>query len=209
MYPLAMLLLLVCHFPAKGEDLSHFRRADIPRNESRLSALAGVREFRCNYDLARFSQGTLLIAEVYKDGKRTHVYRLSRAKYDGSGKNKEGIISIGWRGDSHTLVSVHDNGDLYSPWTAFVLLPDFVPFDAFYFADSSPEKRGPERKGGMSFELYPVLGICGQRNAKIAYQSVHDQASFLAACRRSGAKEAVVFSLYLSDRDEDPSVKFD
>ena len=208
---LTLLLITLVHTaPAWSQETSHFRRADIPKNESRLSELGRVRESRCNYDLARFTQGTLLIAEMYRDGKCIDRFRLSRAKYDESKKEKSGIISIGWQRDAHYLVSVHDNGDFYSPWTAAVHLPDFSPMDAYYFADSLPEKRKPDKEGSgyFNFELYPVIGLCGQRKLKIRYPETADTKSFLKSCELAGAKEAVIVYLYFSRLDEEPALKF-
>ena len=204
------LILLIVSPLVWGQDTSHFRRADIPRSEARLLELAGVREFRCDYDLARFAQGTLLIAEVFRDGKCIDRFRLSRAKYDESKKGKTGIISFGWERNDHDLVSVHDNGDFYSPWTATVHLPDFRPVDAYYFTDSRPEKRKPDKEGvGYSdFELYPVIGLCGERTHKIRYPAIADTQTFLKSCELAGATDAVIVYLYLSPLDEEPAVKF-
>jgi hypothetical protein len=203
-------ILLIVSSVAWSQDASHFRRADIPRNEVRLSELARVREFRCQYDLAHFTQGTLLMAELFRDGKCIKRFRLARAKYDKSKKNTTGVISIGWHRDAHNLVSVHDNGDFYSPWTESAHLADFIPIDAYYFADSSPEKRKPDKKGSGSFdfELYPVIGLCGQRTHKIRYTETADTQSFLKSCALAGAKDAVVIYLYFSPLDEEPALKF-
>src|SRR5262245_22871564 len=207
---IAFLISLILSPLAWGQDISHFRRADIPRSESRLSELAGVREFRCDYDLARFTQGTLLIAEVFRDGKCIDRFRLSRAKYDESRKGKTGIISFGWQRDARDLVSVHDNGDFYSPWTASIHLPDFNPVDACYFADSRPEKRKPDKSGSghFDFELYPVIGLCGERTHKIRYPEIADTQTFLKSCELAGAKDAVIVFLYLSPSDEEPALRF-
>ena len=205
-----LLISLINTALAWSQETSHFRRAEIPSNESRLSELGRVREFRCNYELARFTQGTLLIAEVYRDGKCIDRFRLSRAKYDESKKEHVGVISIGWQRDAHDLVSVHDNGDSYSPWTASVHLPDFNPVDAYYFSDSLPEKRKPDKEGSgyFDFELYPVIGLCGQRNLKIRYPEIADTQSFLKSCELAGAKDAVIVYLYFSPLDEEPALKF-
>src|SRR5688500_11779335 len=108
-----MLTSLVC-----GQDVSHFRRAEVPANEARLSALNDVTGFRCEHDIARFTLAPLLIAEVFREGHCVDRFRLSHAKYRQSKKSTTGIISIGWRQDGRKLVSVHDNGHRYSPWTA-------------------------------------------------------------------------------------------
>ena len=105
------------------EAVAHFSEADIPRNEQLLMALARVREFRCDYDLAHHSPFTVLIAEYYEDGKRVSVHRLCMAVYDQSLKNKKGVITIGWHRDHRKLIGVHDNGQFYSPWTGSVDLP--------------------------------------------------------------------------------------
>jgi hypothetical protein len=211
MRSLSLFLTLVIHISAAwSQDVSHFRRAEIPRNESRLSELARVREFRCDYDLARFTQGTLLIAEVFRDGKCIDRFRLSRAKYDESEKNTTGVISIGWQRDTHHLVSVHDNGVFYSPWTASFNLPDFSPVDAYYFSDSLPERRKPDKEGSgyFDFELYPVIGLCGQRTRKIRYPDNADTQSFLKACNIAGAQDAIIIYMYFSPMDEEPALKF-
>jgi len=204
---IAFLISLILSPLAWSQDASHFRRAEIPRSESRQSELAGVREFRCDYNLARFTQGTLLIAEVFRDGKCIDRFRLSRAKYDESKTNQTGIISFGWQRDAHALVSVHDNGDSYSPWTASVHLPDFSPVDAYHFANSIPEKRKPEGTG-FDFGLYPVIGLCGERTQKIRYPESADTQSFLKSCELAGARDAVIVYLYLSPLDEEPALKF-
>jgi hypothetical protein len=203
----AVSLSLILTALVGGRDVSHFRRVDVPANESRLSALNGVKEFRCAYELARFTQGTLLIAEVFRDGKCVDRFRLSHAKYHQSTKSTTGIISIGWQADNRKLVSVHDNGHRYSPWTASAHLADFNLMDAHYFSDSLPEKRKPEGSG-FDFELYPVLGLCGERSLQIAYPENGDAQSFLKACSDAGAKDAVVVYLYFSPLDEHPAVKF-
>ncbi len=193
---------------AWAQKTSHFRPAEIPRNESRLSELSGVREFRIDYELARSTQGTLLFAEVFRDGKCINRFRLSRAKYDKSKQEKTGVISLGWQRDSRNLVSVHDNGAFYSPWTASVHLPDFSPNDAYYFSDSLPEKRKPDEKDGSDIELFPVIGLCGERSVQIAYPKGGDAQAFLKACSSAGVKDAVVIYLYFSPLDEEPSLKF-
>lgn len=201
------IITIFCHVvTAWAQETSHFRRADIPRNESRLSELSGVREFRVDYDLARFTQGTLLFVEVFHDGKCISRFRLSRAKYDK--QEKTGVISIGWQRDSRNLVSVHDNGAFYSPWTASVHLPDFSPHDAYYFSDSLPEKRKPDEKDGFDIELFPVIGLCGERSVQIAYPKNGDAQAFLKACSSAGVKDAVVVYLYFSPHDEEPGLKF-
>jgi len=207
---IAFLISLILSPLSWSQETSHFRRADIPRSEARLSELAGVREFRCDYDLARFTQGTLLIAEVFRNEKCIERFRLSRAKYDKSRKGKTGIISFGWQRKTHDLVSVHDNGDFYSPWTASIHLPDFSPADAYYFADSRPEKRKAEKGGSgyLDFELYPVVGLCGERTHKIRYPEIADTQSFLKSCQLAGARDAVIVYLYLSPLDDEPAVKF-
>lgn len=193
--------------PASSQDASHFRRADIPRNEHRLLALAGVREFRCDYELARFAQGSLLIAELFRDGKCIQRFRLARAKHDQSKKDKTGTLSIGWQGDAHTLVSVHDTGDSHGPWTGSIHLDSFIPEDACYFAESLPERRKSEGTG-VDVELYPVLGLCGQRTHQIHYPEAGDAQAFLKSCTSAGARDAVVIYLYSSPLDEEPALKF-
>ena len=208
MLALALFAVLSSPLHALCEDVAHFNKLDIPASEARLSELARVREFRCSYELPQFSQATLLIAEYYKDGKRVKVFPLAHAKYDTRLKKTTGIISIGWHRDLHNLISVHDNGDMYTPWTASISLPDFTPADLCYFKDSSPEARKPESESGMDFTLYPVMGICGQREKKISYQDVKDKDSFLSACTQAGAKDMVLIYLYMSANDDHPSMPF-
>ncbi|MEO8205283.1 MAG: hypothetical protein ABI615_03825 [Chthoniobacterales bacterium] len=193
----------------QSEDVCHFQRVDIPRDESRLSALAGLREWRCDYEFSRFSPYALLIAEVYKDGACVGKYRLSYAVYDNTKKTKNGIISIGWQKNTDTLVSVNDNGEFYSPWAESIHLFDFQPVDAFFFSNSAPEKRKPEKKNAAyrDFELYPVVGICGARNLKIAYGDITTAKQFLSACWSAKAKNAVIIYLYMTDGG-DPAMNF-
>jgi hypothetical protein len=207
----AACLLASCGAGAATETSAHFEALEIPANEARLSELARVREFRCRYNLAAFTQGSLLIAEYYRDGKRAGTYRLSRAKYDTRLGKKTGILSFGWNRDLHTLTSVQDNGDFYSPWTASIPLKNFAPLDAFYFSTSKPEERTPESKpspGSLPFKLYPVLGLCGERTHKIAYSQVREAKDFLKACQAAGARDAVLVYFYESASDGEPAMLF-
>jgi hypothetical protein len=191
---------------AWGQEVSHFRYAEIPKNESRLSELARVREFRCDYELTGSTPYTKLIVEVFKDGKSVDRYLLSTAVYSQTTKNAKGIISIGWNRDTHNLVSVQENGERYSPWTGCAHISDFSPMDAYYFSDSLPETRKAEGDG-YDFQLYPVIGLCGERNSQIDYPKNGKSQSFLKACTDAGAKDAVIVYLYYSDGGQ-PNMKF-
>lgn len=198
---LSIIFLFVA--PAWSQDVSHFRRAEIPRNESRLSELARVREFRIDYEMARYSNSSILIAEVYRDGKCIQRYRLSHAVNTTAKESNTGVISIGWQRDGHNLVCVHDNGNVYSPWTGSAHLPDFSPFDAYYFTDSLPEKRKSD-KHGVDFELSPVIGLCGERYSQINYPKNGNAQSFLEACKNAESKDAVIIYLYSTDGGDAP-----
>jgi hypothetical protein len=104
---------------------------------------------------------------------------------------------------------VNDTGDLYSPWTAKTDLPEFSPQDAHWFADSAPEIRKPARDSSVSFELYPVMGICGERTLQMRDSGVKTSEDFVNACTAAGAKSAVMIYLYKSTHDEEPSIKFE
>ena len=186
----------------------HFRPAPVPAGEARLMELARIREFRGSYELGEFVQGTLLIAELHVEGQPVKAFRLSRAKYDRARQTRTGILSFGWHRDARHLVSVNDNGDLYSPWTAKIDLPDFAPQDAHWFADSVPERRKAEQDWHVSFGLYPVMGLCGERSSQVNYSSVKTGEDFVKACTAAGAKSAVMIYLYKSTHDEEPSIKF-
>lgn len=206
------LSVLVLVVESRGAEEAHFRRLEIPAHESRLSELARVREFRCSGEWPGFSGQTLLIAELYREGKRVKAFRLSRAVYDESLKKRAGILSIGWHRDFHSLISVYDNGEFYSPWTESIRLPDFTPVDGIFFENSLPEDRKPEGEnpqGYYSFKLYPVLGLCGQRQLKLSSSGWKDRPTFLAACKRAGAKDAVMIYLYQSDSGEEPAMRFE
>jgi hypothetical protein len=187
----------------------HFRPATIPANEARLMELARVREFRGSYELGEFRQGTLLIAELYVDGQPVKAFRLARAKYGTDRQSRTGTLAFGWHRDARQLVSVHDNGELYSPWTAKIDLPDFSPQDAHWFTDSAPVERKPDRDGSVPFQLYPVMGLCGERSLQVRYSGVKTSEDFAKACQAAGAKSSVVIYLYLSPYDAQPSMKFE
>jgi hypothetical protein len=189
-------------------DGFHFLPDEIPADEVRLLELGRIREFRATYELGEFSQGTLLIAELYEDGRATKVFRLSRAKYDSVKRTLTGTLSFGWNRDRHHLVSLNDNGDFHTPWPAKIELRDFSPSDAFYFRDSVPEVRKPEG-GGMEFKLYPVVGLCGERTALIRDSEMKTRDDFLKACREAGARNALMIYMYMSPFDEEPPLKFE
>jgi hypothetical protein len=207
----ATLLWLVTSFAAAGDDTAHFKRLDIPKNEARLSELAGVREFRCSFELGHFCIETLLIAEVFHDGKCTKRYRLSRIPYDPDTKIVTGTISIGWQSIAHRIVSVQDRTG--SEWveSASAPAPNFEPWprDQFYFVDSRGEKR---REGDRDFELFPVLGFCGpHERMQIRLVDVRDKESFLAACKAAHEMDAVVIYIYMNQFGltyEDPPLEF-
>jgi len=187
----------------------HFRPTPVPAEAARLMELARVREFRGSYELGEFCQGTLLIAELHVAGQPVRSFRLSRAKYDRAKQTRTGTLSFGWHRDARQLVSVNDNGDLYSPWTAKIGLPDFSPQDAYWFANSAPEPRKAAQDWHISFELYPVMGLCGERSAQINYAGVKSGEDFVKACTATGAKSCVLIYLYKSTHDEEPSIKFE
>lgn len=190
-------------------DGFHFRQAPIPANEARLTELARIREFRANYELGEFCQGTLLLAELHVDGQATKTFRLARAKYDKAKQTRTGLLSFGWHRDASHLVSLNDNGDFYSPWTAKINLPGFTPSDACYFGDSVAEDREGGGSGVAKFRLYPVMGLCGERSAQVNYTEVKSGAHFVKACQAAGAKSMLVIYLYLSPSDEEPPLKFE
>lgn len=187
----------------------HFRPAPIPANEARLMELARIREFRGSYDLGEFCQGTLLIAELHVEGQPVKAYRLSRAKYDRAKQTLSGTLAFGWQRDTHQLVSVNDNGDLYSPWTAKIDLPAFSPLDSHWFTDSASEERKPAQQGHFAFQLYPVMGLCGERTLQVNYSNVKSGEDFVTACKTAGAKSALMIYLYLSPHDGEPSMNFE
>lgn len=192
-----------------SQDSCHFRPVDIPLNERRMSELAGVQEFRCGYELAGSAQRVFLIAELFREGKCAGRFRLSHIKNDEPKTIKSGTISIGWHRDTDNLVSVLDNGETCWP-SKSIHLEYFSPVDAYYFSNSlpetqKPEKRSPEYKG---CELYPVIGLCGRRSLKIDYPKGADTQSFLQACSKSGAKEAVVIYLYVCGSEDEPPLKY-
>jgi hypothetical protein len=187
----------------------HFRPAAVPAHEARLMELARIREFRGGYELGEFSQGTLLIAVLHVEGQPAKAFRLSRAKYDAAKQTRTGTLSFGWHRDARHLVSVHDNGDFHSPWTAKIDLPDFSPQDAHWFEHSAPEERKPARDWHLSFDLYPVMGLCGERTAQVNYANVKTGDDFVTACKAAGAKSSVMVYLYPSLHDEEPSMRFE
>lgn len=206
---LAGAVLLAGVRPVMAEGF-HFTPAEIPDNEVRLMELARVREFRIAYELGEACPQSLLVAELHTFGQPVRAFPLARAVYARDEKTAKGTISLGWHRDARQLVSVHDNGrrELYSPFTAKIDLPGFSPQDGFYFRDSVPEERTPQREG-MKFQLYPVAGLCGERNALIRTDGVKDAKGYLAACEAAGAKQTVVVYLYRSENGESPAMKFE
>jgi len=203
------------------DETDHFRKFQVPPDEARILALTGVREFRCDYEInesnaksfginspSNYQQDFCLFAELYSQGKCIGRYRLARATslFKDPKLPLKGIISIGWNAKDHELISVIDNGQFYTPWSAFVILKDFQCMDDFFFENSEPEKRHSDESG--DFELYPVVGICGERNTKISYIGVSNAAAFLKRCQEAHARFALMIYLYKASGGEDPSLSF-
>jgi hypothetical protein len=142
---------------ATADDADHFRQFKVPSDEARILALTGVREFRCDYESLpssliprnkeesefNYQQDVLLFAELYEGTTCVGRYRLAvsvNAFHDLKLPLK-GILSFGWNQEKHELISVIDNEQFYSPWTASVFLKDFSYCDHFFFENSTPEKR--------------------------------------------------------------------
>ena len=206
-----------------ADDEDHFRKFKVPSDEARILALTGVREFRCDYEVMpspslqqniqgsqfNYQQDLQLFAELYQGTTCVGRYRLAfsvNAFHDLNTPLK-GILSFGWNHEKHELISVIDNEQLYTPWTATLVLMDFSYVDYFFFENSTPEKRSSRYDSG-EFEVYPVVGICGDRNFKINYSAETDAASFLKDCEHSRAKNAIVIYLYKSSGGG-PPLKFD
>ncbi len=208
---LLTITFLALGYPAtlRAADEAHFVRTTVPRDEARILALAGVREFRCDYQLGHFSGQTLLIAELYEDGKCAHRYRMSPAVYDNKKKTDKGIISIGWNTNLNALVTVNDNDEFYSPWTVSVVIPGFRPLDGHFFENSKAETRSPDDPQSVPYSLYPVLGLCGDRTLKISYDWDADVPKYLGACKAAGARQVIIVYLYQSAFGEEPSMRFD
>jgi hypothetical protein len=222
---LAVILVAAAISPAFADDVNHFRGFPPPPDEARILALTGVREHCCHYEIApnsvRFLRSLTgngnyqadfnLIAEEYSGTTCIKRYLLSGAvdSFTDVTKPETGIVSIGWNEEQHTLTSVIENGQFYSPWTAHVHIPDFDPVDAQFFENSAPEIR--HSKDGGDYALYPVLGICGSRTYKIPGQPGEhlDVKSLLGTYQFVKAKNAVIIYLYATSLGDVPPLKFD
>ncbi|MGJ8676734.1 MAG: hypothetical protein ACSHX0_04400 [Akkermansiaceae bacterium] len=161
---------------ASAQEICHFTKIEIPRNEARLMELVRVIEFRCDCILPKvliekshkdtqFMNNTQFIAERYQDGKCVSRQCFSLGMYSKAQLfegNYRGIISFGWHMDEQTLVGVNDTG--YFHQTGFAQLPSFDsgrPNLWMFFEDSKPESR--ISKGGLHFDLYPIIAIRGSK----------------------------------------------
>ena len=149
---------------AHAQDICHFNKVDIPRNESRLLELASVIEFRCEPTIPKAlideaHGNTQFLAERYQDEKCVSREFFSVGKQ--SSKEKS-VISFGWNMDKQKLVVVNDTG--FFRLSGFVDLPDFHssgPRLWSFFKNSKPEPR--EAQDGLKFDLYPIIGIRGSK----------------------------------------------
>ena len=196
----------------------------MPPDEARILALTGVREFRCDYEVMpspsitqniqgsqfNYQEDLQLFAELYEGTTCVGRYRLAVSvnAFNDLTLPLKGIFSFGWNNEKHELVSVIDNKQFYSPWTASLILKDFSYVDHFFFENSAPEKRQSEYEAN-DFNIYPVVGICGDRNLKISYWGITDVPSFLKVCKQSHAQKAIVIYLYKGLGGGDVPLKFD
>jgi len=209
-----------------ADDVGHFRKFAVPPDEARILALAGVREFRCDYEVMpsgsatdlfvsqgsppNYQEDLFLFAEFYDEAARcVGRYRLARAVngFHDLKLPEKGIFSFGWNEEKHELISVIDNHQMYSPWTASLVLKDFSYDDHFFFEDSTPEKRHAE-PGSPDPLIYPVVGICGDRTLKMRENGFTDVTSYLKSCFDAHAKGAVMIYLYHSTFGEEPALPF-
>jgi len=160
-------VLLVCGM-AQAQDVCHFNKVEIPRNEARLLELARVIEFRCECLLPKLDRehgDFQFIAERYQAGKCVSRQCFSLGKYSSNeivDGNYQGVISFGWDMNDQKLVGVHDSG--YFRYPGFAELPGFHasrPNVWAFFKNSQAEQR--TSKSGMKFDLYPVIGIRGEK----------------------------------------------
>jgi hypothetical protein len=205
----AALLLLFAAGSALADDSDHFRKFPVPPDEARILALAGIREARCDYEIhldsksfsptspGHYQNDFELFAELYHGTTRIGRYRLPFAVngFTDPSVPLKGIFSFGWSEEKHELTAVIDNGQIYSPWSASVVLQDFSYFDYHFFEDSAPEKRRDDY-GGDEMNVYPVVGICGYRDHKMNFERDQDATAFLGSCERAGAQHAIIVYLY-------------
>jgi hypothetical protein len=193
-------------------DPDHFLEVKVPPDEAHALALTGVREFSCSYQVLpppllrqnppgsefNYQQDLQLFAELYEGTSCVGRYRLASSvnAFNGLNLPLKGALSFGWNSRSHELVSVIDNGQFYSPWSASAIFKDFSCRDHSFFENSAPEKRQRMTSEGPDFEIYPVVGICGDRRLKMQKTGFANAASFLKACQNAGAANAVVIYLY-------------
>jgi hypothetical protein len=148
---------------ARAQDICHFTKVNIPRNEARLLELANVIEFRCECVLPPPAGDSQFVAERYQEGKCVSRQLFAIGKYgDSSQGNYKGIISFGWQMNDQKLAGVHDTGFFHLP--GFANLPGFDssrPSVWAFFKDSQAETR--TSKGAQRIELYPVIGIRGAK----------------------------------------------
>jgi hypothetical protein len=206
---LLMLFIALTGAAWAGDDSAHFTKVEVPPAEMRLDNLSRLIEYRCNYEFAAKARGALLIAE-YHSGATVTDYLLPLFIFldpQKGGAKQTGTLSIAWHLDFHNLIlageRMEDSGAIH--------LPDFNPEGGFFFQASSPETRKPTGKNaehGMEFQLYPVMGISGDRQLQLGFDKSGGVREFLDACERAQAKGAVVIYLYFSTSDEEPCMDF-
>jgi hypothetical protein len=220
---LAVILLFGARGSVFADDADHFRQFTVPSDEARILALTGVREFRCDYEVmpsqsafkllgaaSNYQENHNLFAEFYEGTTCVGRYRLAVSvdPFHDLKLPLKGVLSFGWNQGKHELVSVIDNAQRYSPWSASLVLKDFSYLDNYFFENSTPEKRHSD-SGTADFNIYPVVGICGERTFKMNESGFTNVASFLKTCEHAHAKNAVVVFLYKSSMGEEPSLHFD
>jgi len=219
---LALFLLFGVSGTVLADDVAHFRKFKVPADEARILALTGGHEFRCDYEVTpsdtamtnqgnpiRYQQDFELFAELYEGMDCVGRYRLANSvnAFNDLNLPLRGILAFGWNDEKHELISVIDNEQFYSPWTASLVLGNFSYVDHFFFENSMPETRH-SNYGTSDFKIYPVVGICGDRTHKMNEMGFTDASSFLKVCKFAGAKNALVIYLYKSNGGDVP-LKFD
>jgi len=187
-----ILAAFFCVLPLLAYTAPQFdvKQSTIPTEERRQQAILGVREFRCSYTLPNAPEYLQVIVESYKFGRLSRRYRAAHA---GNFGRTNGTVSLAWLPKQREMVTIIENGEVYSPFSKRLLI-DRSEFDDVF--DGNHGFKVVEEREGM----IPLMGISGQRGNKIG-SGFRTPEEFLEVCKRANAKFCWIVYLHIDDKD--------